>query len=101
MDEDGFDFMKISFLRDIKAQNRSLRFVSSLVCTTVFLEITNLLVLLSLLAETIRRLMLVRSTMMSLSLGMKRAMLHFLVLPKMRLTSPMLSTWSIQDAAYL
>ncbi|KAL2243262.1 NADP-specific glutamate dehydrogenase isoform X1 [Sesamum indicum] len=25
VDEDGFDFMKISFLRDIKAQNRSLR----------------------------------------------------------------------------
>lgn len=25
MDEDGFDFMKISFLRDIKAQHRSLR----------------------------------------------------------------------------
>ncbi|KAL0415138.1 UNVERIFIED_CONTAM: NADP-specific glutamate dehydrogenase [Sesamum latifolium] len=25
IDEDGFDFMKISFLRDIKAQNRSLR----------------------------------------------------------------------------
>ncbi|KAI3463280.1 hypothetical protein Pfo_019943 [Paulownia fortunei] len=30
VDEDGFDFMKISFLRDIKAQNRSLRFVRSL-----------------------------------------------------------------------
>lgn len=29
MDEDGFDFMKISFLRDIKAQNRSLRFIIS------------------------------------------------------------------------
>lgn len=27
VDEDGFDFMKISFLRDIKAQHRSLRFV--------------------------------------------------------------------------
>lgn len=27
MDEDGFDYMKIQFLRDIKAQNRSLRFV--------------------------------------------------------------------------
>lgn len=28
MDEDGFDYMKISFLRDIKAQQRSLRFVN-------------------------------------------------------------------------
>lgn len=27
VDEDGFDFMKISFLRDIKAQHRSLRSV--------------------------------------------------------------------------
>lgn len=36
MDEDGFDFMKISFLRDIKAQNRSLRFVSSLLRTVIF-----------------------------------------------------------------
>lgn len=27
VDEDGFDYMKISFLRDIKAQQRSLRFV--------------------------------------------------------------------------
>lgn len=28
VDEDGFDFMKLSFLRDIKAQHRTLRFVS-------------------------------------------------------------------------
>ena len=27
MDEDGFDYMKVSFLRDLKAQHRSLRFV--------------------------------------------------------------------------
>lgn len=27
VDEDGFDFMKISFLREIKIQQRSLRFV--------------------------------------------------------------------------
>lgn len=27
VDEDGFDYMKISFLKDIKAQQRSLRFV--------------------------------------------------------------------------
>lgn len=27
MDEDGFDYMKIAFLRDIKAQQRSLRCV--------------------------------------------------------------------------
>uniref|UniRef100_A0A2P2MTT8 Uncharacterized protein n=1 Tax=Rhizophora mucronata TaxID=61149 RepID=A0A2P2MTT8_RHIMU len=27
VDEDGFDYMKISFLRDIKAQQRSLRWV--------------------------------------------------------------------------
>lgn len=26
VDDDGFDFLKISFLRDIKAQQRSLRF---------------------------------------------------------------------------
>lgn len=38
MDEDGFDFMKISFLRDIKAQNRSLRSVSSLLLLTLIFQ---------------------------------------------------------------
>jgi len=28
VDEDGFDYMKVQFLRDIKAQHRSLRLVS-------------------------------------------------------------------------
>lgn len=45
MDEDGFDFMKISFLREIKAQNRSLRYVclcSSLLTLSLHQLISNM-----------------------------------------------------------
>lgn len=42
VDEEGFDFVKISFLREIKAQNRSLRYICSLPlsCNFLLLQLT-------------------------------------------------------------
>lgn len=94
MDEDGFDYMKISFLRDIKAQQRSLRCDHIYVIFFLISFCYHFSNYISMLCNvsfsgTIRRLMLDLSIMMKLNLGMKGAMLHFLVLIIMKLIKPM------------
>lgn len=41
VDEDGFDYVKLSFLRDIKAQHRTLRFVFSFHKYEVYIYLLN------------------------------------------------------------
>lgn len=108
VDEEGFDYMKISFLREIKAQNRSLRYVFLAVCfisvceiaiwTYSYLQVS--LILHVAFAEIIQRLMLDLSIMMKRNLGLKGVMLHFLVLHRMKLISLTPLVWLIQVVVY-
>lgn len=95
VDEEGFDYMKISFLRDIKAQQRSLRYWPSALFITF-----RMLFLHVICAEITPRPMLDLSTMMKQNHGMKGVMLHFLVLPKMKSTNLMPLVWLIQVVVY-
>lgn len=94
VDEDGFDFMKISFLRDIKAQQRSLRFVFIIM---ILWSYCSLFVMYSdhtlKFAETTQKHMPVQNTMTKQNLGMKGVILHFLVHPKMKLINLMPLIW--------
>ena len=93
VDEDGFDYMKISLLRDIKAQQRSLRFVSilSFIYASYWQIIHNFMVLVHKLVyvETIRRPMLGPNITMKRNPGMKGVILHLPVLHRMKLINLM------------
>lgn len=104
VDEDGFDYMKVSFLRDIKAQQRSLRFVS--LCHLVYFSDGQFyLIQWSLLinlayVETIQRPMLGPNIMTKRNPGMKGVMSHLLVLHKMKLANLMPLIWLIRVVVY-
>nr|XP_029151152.1 NADP-specific glutamate dehydrogenase isoform X2 [Arachis hypogaea] len=72
VDEDGFDYMKIQFLRYIKAQQRSLRFVSILSFIHFCFVFVKLYIFLWILfIETIQKYMLGPNTMMKQNPEMK------------------------------